>query len=182
MQPSLEPAALVFVDEAGVNRAMVRRYGRSAKGTRAVGYAPSGYGQNTTMIGAMSSAGMTVLHKVVGGGTTNDVFYAFVLDVLVPSLAAGQTVVLDNLWAHKQARVRQAIEEVGCTVLHIPSYSPEYNAIEKAWSKMKAYLRRVATRTQEALEAAIDEAAARITAADATAWIRGAGYTLQLIG
>ena len=181
-QPSLDAAALVFVDEAGVNRAMTRRFARAKRGTRAVGYAPAGHGKNTTMIGAMSGQGMVALHKIVGGGTTNEAFAAFVQDVLVPVLRPGQTVVLDNLWAHKQACVRTAIEAVGCWVLHVPSYSPQYNAIEKAWSKMKAHLRRVAARTQEALELAIDEAAARVTQADAQAWIRGAGYTLQLTG
>lgn len=157
---------------------MTRRYGRSKRGTRAVGYAPSGYGKNTTMIGAMSSAGMVALHKVVGGGTSNDVFFAFVTDVLVPVLVPGQIVVLDNLWAHKQKRVRDQIEAVGCRVLHVPRYSPEFNAIEKAWSKMKAQLRRVAARTQEGLEEAIDAAVGLITPADAQAWIRGAGYCL----
>jgi transposase len=181
-QPSLEAASLVFVDEAGVNRAMTRRYGRSKRGTRAVGYAPSAYGKNTTMIGAMSAHGLIALEKVVGGGTTHDVFFAFVREVLTPVLRPGQTVVLDNLSAHKQTRVREAIEAVGCRLLHIPSYSPDFNAIEQAWSKMKAELRRVAARTQEALEAAIDAARAVVTAADAQGWIRGAGYTLQING
>ena len=166
----------MFVDEAGVNRAMTRRYGRSKRGTRAVGYAPSGRGPNTTMIGAMSPQGMVALHKVIGGGTTSDVFHDFVTDVLVPVLVPGQTVLLDNLSAHKQTRVREAIEQAGCRLMHVPRYSPEYNAIEKAWSKMKGHLRGVAARTQEALDAAIDVAASRVTPSDARGWIRGAGY------
>ena len=105
-------------------------------------------------------------------------FHAFVRDVLIPVLVAAQTVVLDNLWAHKQARVRELIEAAGCRLMHVPRYSPQYNAIEKAWSKMKTWLRGVAARTQEALAAAIDEAASLVTADDARAWIRGAGYCL----
>jgi transposase len=85
---------------------------------------------------------------------------------------------MDNLGAHKAPEVRAAIEAVGCRVLFVPPYSPEYNAIEKLWSKLKARLRRIGARTQEALEGAITEAAATITASDAVNWIRGAGYTL----
>ena len=72
--------------------------------------------------------------------------------------------------------MREAIEAVGCRVLFVPPYSPEYTAIEKAWSKLKTALRRIGARTQEALEVAIIEAAATITASDAANWIRGAGY------
>lgn len=67
---------------------------------------------------------------------------------------------------------------MGCRVLFVPPYSPEYNASEKLWSKLKACLRRIGARTQEALDEAITEAAQTITATDAANWIRGAGYTL----
>ena len=166
----------MFVDEAGVNRKMTRRYARSRRGTRAVGYVPGGWGKNTTLTGAMTRDGLLVLDRRVGGGTTTVRFLAFVREVLVPALRPGQVVVLDNLSAHKGPEVRAAIEEAGCQLLFVPPYSPEYNAIEKLWSKLKARLRGIAARTQEALEIAITEAAQTITASDATNWIRGAGY------
>jgi transposase len=169
---------LVFVDEAGVNRKMTRRYGRAHRSRRAVGYAPAGWGKNTTLTGAMSQEGLLVLDRRVGGGTTKASFLVFVREVLCPVLRPGQVVVLDNLSAHKAVEVRLAIEAVGCRVLFVPPYSPEYNAIEKLWSKLKARLRRIGARTQEALEAAITEAAETITALDAANWILGAGYTL----
>ncbi|MEM8557483.1 MAG: transposase [Bacteroidota bacterium] len=100
-------------------------------------------------------------------------------EVLCPALTPGQVVVLDNLWAHKTAAVRVAIEAVGCRVLFVPPYSPELNPIEKLWSKLKAVLRRISARTQEALGAAITEAAGAITAGDAASWIRGAGYVAR---
>ena len=124
----------------------------------------------------MSASGLLVLSRRLGGGTTKVSFLAFVQDDLCPVLTAGQTVVLDNLGAHKSVEVRSAIEAVGCRVLFVPPYSPEYTAIEKAWSKLKTALRRIGARTQEALEVAITEAAATITASDAANWIRGAGY------
>ena len=166
----------MFVDEAGVNRKMTRRYARSRRGARAVGYVPGGWGQNTTLTGAMTVDGLLVLDRRVSGGTTKACFLSFVTGVLVPALRPGQVVVLDNLSAHKGPEVRAAIEAAGCRVVFVPPYSPEYNAIEKAWSKLKVRLRRVAARTQEALDRAITEAAAAITASDAVNWIRGAGY------
>ena len=155
---------------------MTRRYARAHRSKRAVGHAPASWGKNTTLTGAMTQDGWLVLSRRLGSGTTTASFLAFVRDELCPVLTAGQTVVLDNLSAHKSAEVRAAIESVGCGVLFVPPYSPEYNAIEKAWSKLKACLRRLAARTQEGLEMAITEAAATITASDAANWIRGAGY------
>ena len=155
---------------------MARRYARSRRGRRAVGYAPGGWGKNTTLTGAMTVDGLLVLDRRVGGGTTKVRFLAFVTGVLVPALRPGQVVVLDNLSAHKGPEVRAAIEAAGCRVLFVPPYSPEYNPIKRLWSKLKARLRTIGARTQEALEVAITEAAETITATDATHWIRGAGY------
>ena len=155
---------------------MSRRYARAHRSKRAVGYAPAGWGKNTTLTGAMTERGLLVLDRRVGGGTTKDRFLTFVVDVLCPALSPGQTVVMDNLWAHKTPEVRSAIESAGCSVLFVPPYSPDYNPIEKLWSKLKGVLRRIAARTQEALDAAITEAAGTITASDAANWIRGAGY------
>ncbi len=157
---------------------MTRRTARAHRSRRAVGHAPAGWGKNTTLTGAMSASGMLVLSRRVGGGTSKVSFLAFVRDELCPVLTPGQTVVLDNLSAHKASEVRAAIEAVRCDVLFVPPYSPEYNAIEKAWSKLKAPLRRIGARTQDALEVAITEAAGAITASDAANWIRGAGYVL----
>lgn len=177
-QTTLNASALVFVDEAGVNRKMTRRYARAHRSKRAVGYAPAGWGKSTTLTGAMTERGLLVLDRRVGGGTTKARFLVFVTDVLCPALRRGQVVVMDNLWAHKTPEVRAAIEAAGCSVLFVPPYSPEFNPIEKLWSKLKAVLRRIGARTQEALDAAITEAAETITATDAANWIRGAGYVL----
>lgn len=173
----MDATDLVFVDEAGVNRKMTRRYARAHRSKRAVGYAPASWGQNTTLTGAMTQNGLLVLDRRLGGGTTKERFLAFVVDVLCPALRPGQVVVMDNLKAHKTPEVRGAIEAAGGRVLFVPPYSPEYNAIEKLWSKLKGILRRIGARTQEALEEAITEAARAITSSDAANWIRGAGYT-----
>lgn len=155
---------------------MVRLYARAHRSQRAVGHAPAAWGKNTTLTGAMTERGLLLLDRRVGGGTTKGRFLTFVSDLLCPALSPGQTVVMDNLWAHKTPEVQAAIEAVGCSVLFVPPYSPDYNPIERLWSKLKGVLRRIAARTQEALAEAITEAAETITATDATSWIRGAGY------
>ena len=177
-QPALDAASLVFVDECGVNVKLARRYGRAHRSRRAVGHAPAAWGKNTTLLGAMTTGGLVALGRRLGGGTTKASFVAFVGEELCPVLRPGQTVVLDNLSAHHAVEVRRLVEAAGCRLLHVPPYSPDLNPIEKLWSKLKGVLRGLGARTQEALAAAITEAAAAITAGDAASWVRGAGYQL----
>jgi len=103
-------------------------------------------------------------------------FEAYVEQLLAPSLTAGQIVVLDNLSAHKGARVRQLIEEKGCELFCLPAYSPDYSPIEETFSKLKAFLRRVGARTHEALQEAIGQALEKVTAQDALGWFIHCGY------
>lgn len=173
----LEPEQLVFIDESGVTTAMVRSHARSAIGTRALSRAPAGRYERLTLIGAISCTGLSAL--MTTRAFTNDaVFRAFVEQVLLPELRPGQIVVLDNLWPHKRAAVRQLIEGTGCQLLFLPRYSPEYNPIELCWSKIKNELKRRAARTLDALETAIGEAIQTITASDARGWFRHCGYEL----
>jgi len=115
---------------------------------------------------------------IIEGSVNALAFEAYVEQVLAPSLVAGQIVVLDNLSAHKGARVRQLIEARGCELLFLPAYSPDYSPIEETFSKLKAFLRRVGARTHEALQEAIGQALETVTAADALGWFTHCGYTL----
>ena len=173
----LAAADLVFVDEAGVNRAMTPRYGRSPRGERCFGEAPRNYGQNTTLVGALTVEGISACLQVEGAATI-EVFTAFIEQVLLPVLPPGQVVLLDNLSVHRRSRVEALAEQAGARVLWLPRYSPEFNAIEQAWSKLKGLLRRWEVRTEAALDEAISAAFGAITASDARDWIRHAGYTL----
>ena len=103
---------LVFVDESGVNIAMTRLYGRAPRGERVVGSAPQNYGENVTMLGALSASGLSAL-MTVNGATDGEVFVTFVREVLAPTLREGDIVVLDNLGAHRAAAAREAVEERG---------------------------------------------------------------------
>ena len=148
---------LVFIDEAGVNRAMSRLFGRSLKGTRAYGTSPSCRGKNVTMIGGVSLKGFLAC-LTFQGGTDTHAFQTYVTEVLVPQLWQGACVVMDNFSSHKVKGIREAIESVGARLVYLPPYSPDFNPIENAWSKVKAYLRAAEARTYEDLDHAITEA------------------------
>jgi transposase len=98
--------------------------------------------------------------------------------VLVPSLRPGQIVVLDNLSVHQSARARELIEAVGCQLVFLPSYSPDFNPIEQAFAKATQALRRLEARTWETVVAAIAQVLPTITAADARAFFAAAGFPL----
>jgi len=124
-----------------------------------------------TVLAAMTRRGITAA-MTIEEATDGDIFLAYVEQVLCPTLAAGDVVVMDNLGAHKVKGVEELIQARGAEVLYLPPYSPDLNPIEKAWSKIKQLLRAHGPRNTEALEQAISEAIARITAEDAQAWFR----------
>ena len=134
---AVDPRRLVFVDEIGTNTALSPRYAYSLKGSRAYAKVPPNRGVNTTLLASMSLEGMDPC-LAVEGTTTAPVFEAYVEQVLAPSLRRGQIVVVDNLGAHKGARVRKLIEERGCQILYLPPYSPDFNPIEGISMKIAA--------------------------------------------
>ncbi len=171
----LDPAELVFVDESGTNLSMTPRYGRALRGQRVVGVVPRNHGPNTTLIAAMSPDGI-VTAMTLEGAMDRDAFDVFVVEGLVPELCPGQTVIWDNLSVHKSAKAIAAIEAVGCGVVFLPPYSPDFAPIEQAFGKLKTFLRRAGARSREALDDAMTAGLATITAADARAWFAHCGY------
>lgn len=172
----LDVQRLVFLDESGAKTDMTRFYGRCFDGQRVREATPQGHWYTTTMLAAMRLDG-SAAPMVIEGPTDADVFQAYVDQVLVPSLRPGDIVVLDNLSPHKQPSVTSTIEAAGAEVWFLPPYSPDFNPIEKMWSKIKAFLRRAKARTWDALLAAIKAALQEITAVDARNWFRSCGYT-----
>jgi transposase len=100
----------------------------------------------------------------VEGSTTKVVFETYIEHFLTPVLRPGQVVVIDNLGAHKNGRVRWLIQSRGCELLYLPLYSPDLDPIEEAFSKVKALLRRAGARAREALVEAIGRALGAVTA------------------
>lgn len=157
---------------------MIRLYGRALRGQRARDAAPHGHWGVRTLIGALFGDGRTAC-MTIDAPTDGEIFYQYVVHILVPQLRSGNIVVLDNLRSHKQQRVIDAIQAAGARVEFLPPYSPDLNPIEKMWSKVKAILRKLAARTSEALDEAIRVALESITAADAAAWLASCGYTIS---
>jgi len=171
----VEPERLVFVDECGTHTSMAPIYGYALKGERLRLAVPRKRGKNTTLLSSMTLSGMGP-SLAVEGATTARVFETYVQKVLAPSLEVGQVVVMDNLGAHRPGRVRELIEQRGCQLIYLPSYSPDYNPIEEAFAKIKNLLRKAAARTKEALVEAIGAALSAVTMDDVRGFFEHAGY------
>jgi transposase len=171
----VDPERLVFVDEMGVHTSLAPLYGYSAKGERVRLSVPRNRAKNTTLLAAMTLDGLGQT-MAVEGSTDQEVFDTYVERVLAPTLETGQVVILDNLSAHKPARVRELIECRGCQLIYLPSYSPDFNPIEEAFAKIKNILRQAGARTKDALVEVLGEALSAISAQDARGYFEHAGY------
>jgi transposase len=172
---TLDARSVVFVDEMGTNTSLSALYGWAKKGERAYCSVPRNRGKNTTLLSSMSMEGMGP-SLVVEGATNSEVFEAYVERVLAPTLRRGQVVVMDNLSAHKGERIRELIEGRGCELVFLPSYSPDFNPIEEAFSKIKGLMRKAAARSREALLHAIGPAISAITDQDVRGFFEHCGY------
>lgn len=168
---------LWFLDECGVNLAMTRAYARAPRGQRAEGAAPKNWGDNLTVAAVLGRRGIAA-PLLLRGSLDGEHFVAYVEQFLVPELRPGQLVVLDNLSVHKAAAAREAIEACGAKLVFLPPYSPDLSPIERAWSKVKALLRKAAARSWEAMLEAVELALRAVTSADAAGWFQHAGYKL----
>jgi len=144
--PVHDARQLVFVDESGVTTDLLRRYARSPRGARASDHTPCSHWQTHTVVAALRTTELAAT-AVFDGPIDNPTFRAYVEQILVPALRPGDVVILDNLAAHKQPEVRVAIERAGAHLRFLPPYSPDFNPIELAFAKLKAFLRAVRPRT-----------------------------------
>ena len=149
-QLDLDPDKLVFIDETWTATNMTRSHGRCRRGERLrMGY-PHGHRKTTTLVAGLRKSGM-VAPMVMDRPINGDWFETYVERLLVPTLTPGDTVIMDNLSSHKRRSVREKIEAAGARLLFLPPYSPDFNPIEMAFSKLKALLRKAAERTVDAL-------------------------------
>ena len=167
------------MDESGFHTSMTRLRARAPKGERAYGKVPRNRGKNTTLIAAMTLEGSMGESMTIEGATDALAFEAYVEHFLAPTLKEGQVVVLDGLGAHRTQRVTELIEARGSQLMFLPSYSPDLNPIEEAFSKIKGIVRKVGARMREALMEAIELALAAVTPEDVAGWFAHAGYWPQ---
>lgn len=171
----VDPSAWVWLDETGSHLGYTPTHARAPRGQRAYAAAPRNQGENKTILASLSLAGVGPTLRFDGPMTTGR-FDGYILHRLAPTLRPGQIVVADNLRAHHSERARAAIEARGAHFWHLPPYSPDFNPIEEAFSKLKQALRRAQASTDDALRSATWAALASITTADIAGWFSHCGY------
>ena len=185
-QLNLDPERLVFIDETWTSTNMARTHGRCVRGERLRAGIPHGHWKTTTVVAGLRINGIAAPF-VLDGPINRNAFEIYVEKVLVPprrqgvacappELRPGDIVVMDNLSSHKGAAIRAMIEAAGASLLYLPPYSPDFNPIEKAFSKLKAHLRKAAERTVRGLWDAIGRLIDHFTPRECSNFFAAAGY------
>ena len=166
---------MIFIDETWLNTRMARLRGRAPRGERLRAGMPHGHWRTTTFIAGLRLSGLDA-PMVIDGPVNGEIFLAYVQRVLVPALRPGDIVIMDNLASHKGTAVREAIEAAGAELRFLPPYSPDFNPIENAFSKLKALLRKAAARTRDVLWDAVAHAIDAFTPVECANYFTAAGY------
>lgn len=167
---------LVFVDETWASTNMTPLRGRSLKGTRCIGHAPYGHWKTATFLCGLRTVGL-VAPLVIDGPINDELFRAWVEQMLVPSLQPRDLGMLDNIRSHKVASIEEAICAAGAGLLYLPPYSPDYNPLEQVFSKLKTLLRKAAARTVDDLLSAIGELISQFAPNECLHYIRHSRYS-----
>lgn len=174
-QLDLNPAKLVFIDETGASTNLARKGGRCRRGRRLRVGVPHGHYKTVTLVAGLRLRGLTA-PKVYDRPINAALFEEWVEKCLVPTLSEGDIVVMDNLPAHKGPRVEELIRAAGAELCYLPPYSPDMNPIEKAYSKLKAHLRKIAERTVAGLLRALETCAGIFKPAECENYFAACGY------
>lgn len=177
-QPEMDPGKLVFIDETGASTKMARLRGRARKGERCRAAIPHGHWKTTTFTAGLRLSGLAA-PMLLDGPMNGDAFIAYVEQVLAPELEPDDIVIMDNLPAHKVPGIRQAIEKAGASLLYLPPYSPDFNPIELACSKLKAILRKAAARSIDDLWQVIADALDEFSQQDCRNYFTATGYVSE---
>jgi len=171
----LDPERLVFIDETWIKTDMAPIRGWGPKGERLRGYAPDSRWRTYTFLAALRVNALTA-PCVIDGPINGEMFQLYVLDFLLPTLSAGDIVILDNLGSHRGRAIRDGIRSAGATLAFLPSYSPDLNPIEQAFSKIKHSMRMAQERTLEAICDHVAKVVAGITERECRSYIGHVGY------
>lgn len=172
----LDPQKMVFLDESGVNIDMTRHYGRAPHKERVVDNTPENTPTNTTILSSIRLDGSTAF-ATYQGGTTGDRFVEYLEKDLIPTLHEGDIIIMDNMRSHHIKKVAEVIQNAKMHLLYLPPYSPDFNPIEKMWSKIKAVLRKMKVRAVSKLPDAIKNAFAFVIQSDCLGWFRSCGVS-----
>jgi transposase len=164
-----------WLDETGCQLNFTREYGRALPGVRVREGVPSAYASNYTVIATISLRGVHA-PWVIEGALNGELFLTYIKEVLLPTVRRGDILVMDNLPTHKVAGVAELLATRGARLEYLSPYSPDYNPIERCWSKIRTHLRKVKARTYRALLKGLREAFAAVSKKDLKAWIAYCGY------
>jgi transposase len=178
--PLRDAARYVFVDESGVTTDLLRRYARSLRGTRIADHTPCGHWQTHTVVAGLRVDGLTAT-AVFDGPLDNPTFLAYVEQVLVPTLRPGDVVVLDTLAMHKHPEVHAAIEQAGAQLRFLPPYSPDFNPIELAFAKLKAFMRAARPRNFDQVVELVAIALELFSPLECVNFVRHCGYRVPTV-
>lgn len=167
-----------FLDESGINIDLTRLYGRAAPGKRVVDSVPQPSGAQTTTLAVIGWNGVSA-PQVLSGSVNGSVFYGYIEQCVLPTLEPGDLLFMDNLSAHKVAGLEELLRSCGALLIYLPPYSPDFNPIELAWSKVKTILRRLKARTFSDLIDALKHALEAITTQDIHGWFAHCGYAVN---
>jgi transposase len=171
----LEPERMVFIDETGTTTKMTRLRGRCMKGQRLRAKAPFGHRKTQTFVAGLRCDRLTAPF-VVNQPMNRRIFETDSETQLTPGLKPGDVVIMDNLAAHKGAKIEAAIRARGAWILFLPPYSPDLNPIEMAFAKLKAHLRARDIRTIDALWQGIGDICALFSTHECQNYFHAAGY------
>jgi transposase len=174
-QGQIEPARLVFIDETWTKTNMAPLRGWAPRGARLVAEVPHGHWKTMTFVAALRHDRIEA-PWVLDGPINGPCFKAYVEEVLVPTLAPGDVVIMDNLGSHKGQAIRRAIRSAGAKLFFLPKYSPDLNPIEQVFAKLKHLLRKAAARTVEAVIAAIGQLLETYSPQECANYFTNAGY------
>ncbi len=166
---------MVFLNENGVNTNMTRHYAHSKTNECAVDSAPVNTPRGTTLLSSICLDRKTA-HTVYQGGTTVECFVEYLENILLPTLSGNDIIIMDNMRTHHAKVVKGLLDSSGIKYLYLLPYSPDLNLIEKMWSKIKAYLRKVKVRTASELPGAIEKAFSTVRPPDCSEWFRSCNY------
>jgi len=174
-QGLIDPRRLIFIDETWTKTNMTRLCGWAAKGRRLVDKVPHGHWKTATFLAALRSDRIDA-PCLFDGPINGERFKAYVEQFLVPTLKPGDVVILDNLGSHKGKAVRRAIRDVGARLVFLPKYSPDLNPIEQLFAKVKAFVRKRAPRSFDAISNDLADAIQAVSPEECANYLVNAGY------
>ena len=149
----LNPADCVYIDESGIEESLCREYGRAQRGQKISGERTGKKAQRLSIIAGLNQKELVAPFYFKGYCDT-EVLNSWLENILLPCLKVGQTIIMDNASFHKSTKTKQLLENQGCKLLFLPTYSPDLNPIEQQWAILKARIRKLKT-PQQPLEDAI---------------------------